>query len=121
MGSEVKRKRGGQPGNQNGRVHGLYSKSLTTQEQQYLQSVLKITGVDLEVGILYTKIVSILATDPNNQDALYSAISSLDRLLGYDRQKLTDTLRVILHAAEITQLFPGLRSPSLPQDESGTT
>ncbi|MDO8716171.1 MAG: hypothetical protein Q7J73_05125 [Dehalococcoidales bacterium] len=104
----MKKKRGGQPGNQNGRVHGLYSKSLTPQEQQYLQSVLKITGLDQEVALLCTKFASILANDPGNREALYKVLSSMDRLLGYDRQKLVDTLKNVL------------RSPSLTQDESGT-
>lgn len=133
MGSEAKRKRGGQPGNQNGRVHGLYSKSLTHQEQQYLQSALAIPGIDLDVALLYTKIASILATDPNNKDALYSAISSLDRLLGYDRQKLADILKIVLQdMVGLVGSFPGLTAiaprdypervepASLPQDESGT-
>ena len=111
MKREVKRKRGGQPGNTNGRVHGLYSKSLTPQAQQYLQAVVQVTAVEPEVALMCTKIASILANDPDNQGAILSAASSLERLLGNDRQKMTDTLRNVLNAAETKRLFPALRSP----------
>jgi hypothetical protein len=58
----VKRKPGGQPGNQNARKHGAYSKVLTPEEQRIL-TLASIPGIDGEIAVLRMRIASIIKED----------------------------------------------------------
>ena len=100
MTARVKRKRGAQPGNQNARKHGFYSKVLTPEQQGVLSLASKVPGLDREVAILRVKIASILNNDPGNVDLLAKATSSLayvlrarQRLANADRQESKDLYR----------------------------
>ena len=80
--TEVKRKRGAPKGNQNARKHGFYSKVLDPSEQENLRAAAKLDdGLDQEVAILRTKILSLLAYDPRNHKLINEAVSSVGRLL----------------------------------------
>ena len=72
---------GGQPGNQNARTHGFYSKRLTLEQQEAFQSAKNLSSLDDEIAILRLKIDSILANDPQNYRVLMQALSLLARLL----------------------------------------
>ena len=76
-----KRRRGAQPGNQNARKHGFYSKVLTPDQQRTFAAARAVNGVDQEIAILRVKIRSILASDPQNQRVLREALSSLAGLV----------------------------------------
>ena len=76
-----RRTRGGQPGNQNARTHGSYSRALTPAQRQRLSSIREISGLDDEIAILRLKIESILVNDPQNTQVLMQALSLLSRLL----------------------------------------
>lgn len=88
-----KRKCGGQPGNQNAYKHGFYSKKLTPAQQASFADAAAVEGVDDEITILRLKISSLVANDPDNNEALVRAVSALSRLLntrhklGYDHKK----------------------------------
>ena len=84
-----KRKRGGQPGNQNARKHGFYSGGLAAGQQAAFPAAIALKGVDREIAILRLKIASVLASDPQNYRLQIRALSSLGRLLR-TRQKLVD-------------------------------
>jgi len=71
-----KRKPGGQPGNQNARTHGFYSKHLSPEDHRVLQAAAGVSGLDYEIALLRTKILSILAHDPDNP-VLFLALSAL--------------------------------------------
>ena len=77
----VKRKRGGQSGNQNARTHGFYSRSLTPEQQEQLRSASSLLDLDQEIALVRLKIRSILDTDPDNHEALLLATSLLTRMI----------------------------------------
>lgn len=97
------RNRGAQPGNQNARTHGFYSKRLTPEQQQSLQAAASLDGLDQEIAILRVKIASILDDDPHNDKVLMLAFSALARLLHMkqlldrqDRNGLIEAIRLVL-------------------------
>jgi hypothetical protein len=100
MSARVKRKPGAQPGNQNARKHGFYSRTLTPQQQPFLPVAATVHGLDREVAVLRVKIASILQNDPQNLDVLFQAITTLGRTLRTrqslahaDRQQSRDLYR----------------------------
>ncbi len=107
MSERIKRKRGGQKGNQNARKHGYYSKILTPAQQETIPAAAAVLGIDREIAILRTKIASILANDPQNIHLLTLALSSLARLvrtqqrLNYDYRQLSDSLNNCLPGHEM--------------------
>lgn len=82
---------GGQPGNQNARKHGFYSKTLSPEVQQKVYSAAEVEGLDQEIALLRARI-SVAAEDPAQSGFLISGISLLSRLLtsreklGYQKQ-----------------------------------
>jgi hypothetical protein len=79
--SEPHRPRGAQPGNQNARKHGYYSKTLTPGQQKLLPSLAGTRGLDREIEIARVRILSILAYDPRNTKLLMRALRSAVRLV----------------------------------------
>jgi hypothetical protein len=80
-----KRKRGGQPGNQNARKHGFYSRTLTSAQEGELAAATALKGIDREIGIARLKVKGVLTTDPDNTEVLARALSSLTGLLNAKR------------------------------------
>ncbi|MDO8716064.1 MAG: hypothetical protein Q7J73_04580 [Dehalococcoidales bacterium] len=148
MSPRVKRKRGGQPGNQNSRTHGFYSRFLDPETSKDIQQVTMLNGVDEEVALLRHKILSVVANDPKNLEVFLRAFNAMARLTRtrqglkqYDNRKMSKAVAYILRdTASLVGLYPakpkGLppasdSSPSpghpeageagsLPRDESGT-
>lgn len=81
-----KRNPGGQPGNQNARTHGFYSKSVKPEHREKLRDAADIRGLDQEIALLRLKIED-AARDSQDYRVLIPGISLLSRLLGM-RQKL---------------------------------
>ena len=75
------RRPGGQPGNQNARVHGFYSRALTPKQREQLKLAEPVRGVDNEVAMLRVKIMTIIDEDPDNTAVLLRAVTALTRLL----------------------------------------
>ena len=76
-----KNTRGGQPGNQNARKHGFYSKVLDEAEQLDLELATGVEGIDDEIALLRVKIKSILENDPENIRLIMEATNTLARLV----------------------------------------
>lgn len=76
-----KRKMGGQPGNQNARKHGFYSKVLDEAEQLDLELATGVEGIDNEIALLRVKIKSLLEHDPENIKLMMQATSTLAGLV----------------------------------------
>ena len=76
-----KREKGGQPGNQNARKHGFYSKVLDEAEQFDFELASGVNGIDDEIALLRVKIKSILGDDPKNLRLLLEATNALERLV----------------------------------------
>ena len=77
----TKHKSGGQPGNQNARKHGFYSRVLTPEQQQVLALASRVRGLDGEIAVMRLKIVSIVNHSPHDRKLLLEAMASLRQLL----------------------------------------
>ncbi len=102
----IRRPRGGQPGNQNARKHGFYSRFRTREDLEYLPKAAKITGLDEDIIVFRVKIRSILDHDPTNIRVLCYAFRRLESLLK-TRKKLTDSIKTkrTHYTAETLQQF----------------
>ena len=81
MNEQMKKKRGGQAGNQNTRSHGYYSNhSPVVSEQEIIDSSV-VQGVDEEIVLVRVKLKRVLEKDPDNISAIIRATSGLCRLL----------------------------------------
>jgi len=76
-----KREKGGQPGNQNARKHGFYSKVLDEAEQLDFELATGVEGIDDEIALLRVKIKSILENDPENIRLIMQATNTLAGLV----------------------------------------
>ena len=75
------RKPGGQPGNQNARIHGYYSKVLDEDETKYYRQAAKFVGLDAVIVLLRVKLKSLIAHDPQNLKLISQAANSLARMV----------------------------------------
>jgi len=78
---KAKRKRGGQPSNQNARKHGFYSKVLDEAEQLDFELASGVEGIDDEIALLRVKIKSLIAHDPENIRLIMQATNTLAGLV----------------------------------------
>ncbi len=78
---EIKRCRGGQPGNQNARKHGYYSSVLTREDRAKLKEASDIVGLDDEIALLRARLKSVIEHDPDNIRLISQAASTLARLM----------------------------------------
>lgn len=75
------RNRGGQPGNQNARKHGFYSKVLTEAAAQDFHEAEECDGLDEEIALLRLRIRDLVAMQPDNIELQMQAINALAKLL----------------------------------------
>ena len=88
-----KKNRGAQPGNQNARKHGYYSKVLTSEQQQAIPATPAVRNLDQEIPVLRVKIASIMKNDPFNYALLLRALSLLTRMLNSSKMPNTSLLQ----------------------------
>src|SRR4030042_851408 len=81
MTTRIKRKRGGQPDNQNARKHGFYSKVLDEAGQLDFELAAGVEGIDDEIALLRVKIKSLLEHDPENIKLIMQATNTLAGLV----------------------------------------
>jgi hypothetical protein len=81
MPARVKRKRGGQPDNQNARKHGFYSRVLDEAEQLDFELAVGVEGIDDEIALLRVKMKSLLEHDPENIKLIMQATNTLAGLV----------------------------------------
>lgn len=77
----MKGKRGGQPGNQNARKHGFYSRVLDEAERLDFELATGVEGIDDEIALLRVKIKSLLEHDPENIKLIMQATNTLAGLV----------------------------------------
>ncbi len=102
----IRRPRGAQPGNQNARKHGFYSRFRTSEDLEYVPKAAKMTGLDQDIIVLRVKIRSILAHDPTNIRVLCFAFRRLESLLK-TREKLRNGIKTkgVRYTSETMQQF----------------
>jgi hypothetical protein len=76
----LQRKTGGQPGNQNARKHGFYSKVLDHDEKYALRSAAGLDGLDQEIAVLRLKFRSLLSQDGQNVRLINQTADTLAKL-----------------------------------------
>ena len=83
---EPKPKRGAQPGNQNARKHGLYSKHLPAQQLEEYSSSLTVRDLAPEIAILRVRLNSLLNDPEASPDLINRTLSVLGRLMNIQRR-----------------------------------
>ena len=122
MSPRIKRKRGGQPGNQNARTHGFYSRFLDRKQSLEPGEVEKLDGVEQEIALVRQQILSVLRKDPDNMPVIMLAINSVrnlirekTRLKKYERRNLGRAVRHILRdTMAVLNNPPETGSPTTP-------
>lgn len=76
-----KRQSGGQPGNQNARKHGFYSKAVTTGQLKQLPRAKQIDGVDQEIAMMRVKLKDIIANSRTSSRPFIDVVNAFARLM----------------------------------------
>ena len=86
MKKRTKRQSGGQPGNQNARKHGLYSKHFTPDQAEQLENADDLKDLAPEINLLRVKLNGLL-DDPNTSpDLILKIVNALARLMSVQRR-----------------------------------
>ena len=81
-----RRKRGGQPGNQNARKHGFYSTAPSAREQGALQEAIVLKDLSSEIALMRVKTIDLVAHPDIPPELLFRAARTITRMLdGQDR------------------------------------
>ena len=80
------RKRGGQPGNQNARKHGFYSKHFTPEQIELLEDADDLRDLGPEIALLRVKLNTLLDDPDVSPDLLLRAVNSVARLMSIQRR-----------------------------------
>ena len=112
-----KRKPGGQPGNQNARIHGFYSKKMTPGERRALAEYPLGLSMDEEIALLRAKIMEILRAAPGNYEVLFKAMSVLIRSVR--AAKLPVSARRAARGAMMQDIFSEMLSGIDHREEAG--
>ena len=84
--SPPRRKSGGQPGNQNARKHGFYSRFLTPEQRDLYRAAKYDPSLNPEITIMRLIVRDIMADPDADQDILLRSVRTLARLLTVQRQ-----------------------------------
>ena len=124
MYDHIKRKSGGQPGNQNARRHGFYSKVLSSHEKRELEHAAGVDGLDEEIAIMRIKFRWLLKNDGENLPLINHTVESIARLhnVTFNRNK-NNTAAFKEAVASVLEQFiipgsPVSDAPLLPQTSS---
>ena len=80
------RKRGGQPGNQNARKHGFYSKQFTPEQIEQLEAADDLRDLGPEIALMRVKLNALLDDPDVSHELLIRAVNSLARLMSIQRR-----------------------------------
>ena len=80
MSPRIKKKPGAQPGNQNARKHGFYSRYLTLEQRRSNDSACQVNGICAELALLRCKLAEMLENDPSNVGLVNRLINTVNRL-----------------------------------------
>ena len=81
-----KRKSGGQPGNQNARKHGFYSKHLPPEQLQQFDDALTVRDLAPEIAIVRVRLNGLLNDPKASPDLINRTLSVLGRLMNIQRR-----------------------------------
>ncbi len=78
--TDIKRSRGGQPGNQNARKHG-YCSSFSGAAKNNIIEALQVTGLDDEIALARASLKAVARQSPTSVRLISEAASTLIRLM----------------------------------------
>ena len=81
-----KRKRGAQPGNQNARKHGFYSKHFTPDQVEKLENADDLRDLGPEIALLRVKLNALLDDPDASPDLVLKTVNALTRLMSVQRR-----------------------------------
>ena len=76
-----KRKKGGQPGNQNARKYGFYSLNLTRSQKMQMEEAALVPELDDEIALLRVKLLELAEQHPDRLDLHIKAATAIARLV----------------------------------------
>ena len=82
----AKRKRGGQPGNQNARKHGFYSKFFTPEQAKQLEDADDLRDLGPEIDILRVKLSTLLENPETSPELILKTVNALAKLMSIQRR-----------------------------------
>ena len=80
------RKSGGQPGNQNARKHGYYSKHFTPEQMKQLEEINYHKGLDPEIALLRVRLNALIEDPEADPDLILKNLQVLGRLVNIQRR-----------------------------------
>jgi hypothetical protein len=80
MQSPIRRKSSAQPGNQNARKHGYYSRVLSPDEKRYLRKASSASGIKEEIAVLRVKLCSLLSQENADLFLVLQTVKALGAL-----------------------------------------
>ena len=83
---EPKRKRGAQPGNQNARKHGLYSRHFTPEQFEILENANDLKDLAPEIALLRVRLNTLLDDPETSPDLILKTVNALTRLMAVQRR-----------------------------------
>ena len=87
---DEKRKRGAQPGNQNARKHGFYSKHFTPDQIEQIGNAHDLKDLGPEINLLRVKLNTLLNDPTLSPDLILRAVNSLAKLMSIQAAASTD-------------------------------
>ena len=96
MKTEIKRHRGGQPGNINARKHGYYSDAFVAVNKANLTQARQVFGLDEEIVLMRATLKAVARQSPPNFRLMSEIASTLIRMvrvsekLGFNRSEPLD-------------------------------
>jgi hypothetical protein len=75
---EVRKRSGGQPGNQNARRHGLYSRHMNKKERQLFEEAKSILGNKNEKALLRIKLDAYMIAHPDDLVTMARIVKALE-------------------------------------------
>lgn len=108
------RSEGGQPGNQNARKHGFYSKAIPPELRQKLYDASNLKGLDEEITLMRTKI-AIAAENCVDYRQLVPGLALLQKMLNANKKLCSnadDNLTNAFALAWAKILPPGIKDPA---------
>ena len=79
-------KRGGQPGNQNARKHGLYSKHFTPEQFEILENADDLKDLAPEIALLRVRLNTLLDDPDTSPDLILKTLDVLSELMAVQRR-----------------------------------
>ena len=81
-----KKKHGGQPGNQNARKHGFYSRYLSPEQAKQLEEAGGFRDLRPEIALLRVKLNDLLEDPDTSPELTLKTVNALTRLLSVQRR-----------------------------------